>query len=128
MPRLAWDRLLETYCRRDASVMLFVPGSPPILHIGQDWRPLQVPPLEAADVVEMAAERMSPAPDGEAAGYAYSDFWYGDVAYFRAMAFGHPETRLLVVSRTQPDRPPSRNPPSPNGDRNPPAPAGGASP
>ena len=108
--------------------MLLVPGSPPILHIGQDWRQLQVPPLEAADVAEMAAERISSAPDGEAYGYVYTYFWYGDVAYFRAMAFGHPQTRLLVISRTQPDRPPSGSPPSPNGDRNPPAPADGASP
>ena len=104
MPTLKWDRLLETCCRRDADVALLVPGSPPLIRVGKYWRSLDVPPLLPQDVVAMAAERLRPKPEGEVAGYAYSEFWYGDEEFFCAMAFGFPETRLLVVSRSP--RPP----------------------
>ena len=112
---LAWDRLLETCRQRHADVALLTPGSPPQLRIDQSWRSLQVPPLEPGDVKAMAAEILRPKPDAETDGYAYVDFSYGDDAFFRAMAFGYPETRLLVVSPTTPTRPPPADPPYPNG-------------
>jgi hypothetical protein len=32
-------------------------------------------------------------------GHTYCDFLHGDKGGFRAMAFGYPETTLLIVSR-----------------------------
>ena len=103
---VAWDRLLETCYRRDADVALVTAGSPPLLHVGEQWRGLQMPPLEADDVTSLASELLRPEPQREADGYAYVEFWYGDVAFYRVMAFGFPATRLLVVSRSRGSRPP----------------------
>src|SRR4051794_34197563 len=94
---IAWDRLLETVRRREADVALLVPGSPPLIRVGETWRALQLPPTTAEEVVALATERMTPAPQGTGEGYAYADFWFGDVAFFRVMAFGFPGTHLLVV-------------------------------
>ncbi len=93
---------------------LLAPGSPPVLRVGQSWQSLEVPPLEPEDVKTMAAEVLRGKPKSETDGYAYTDFWYGDVAFFRAMAFGYPETTLLVVSPTTPTRPPPDDPRFPN--------------
>ena len=118
MPRPAWDRLLLTYVHNDASDMLLVPGSPPILRLAKQWRALQIPPLEPADVTEMTDELL-PVMDGESDGYAYGHVWYSDVAYFRGLAFGYPQTKLLVLTREEPVGPPPqigvRNPPAPGG-------------
>jgi hypothetical protein len=111
MSSVAWDRLLETCLKREAQIALLVPGSPPLLQIGGAWRSVDVPPLSAENVSDLAAERLSPEPDGERDGFAYADFWYGDVAFFRVMAFGFPQTTLLVVSRTPGTRPPPADPP-----------------
>jgi Tfp pilus assembly pilus retraction ATPase PilT len=109
MAAIAWDRLLETCCRRHADVMLLTAGCPPMLHIEGIWRTLQTPPLEPGDVKAMATEVLDPKPEQQM-GYAYSDFWYGDVAFFRAMAFGYPETTLLIVSPTAQTRQPPADP------------------
>jgi Tfp pilus assembly pilus retraction ATPase PilT len=87
--------------------MLLAPGSPPMLRLDDAWRALQLSPLQAEDVISMAAAQLSPKPQGEKDGYAYCDFSYGDVrvAFYRAMAFGFPETRFLMVSRTPPSGP-----------------------
>lgn len=114
MATIAWDRLLETCYKRKADAALLCPGSPPLLRIEQAWRSLQVSPLELQDVKAMAAEILRPKPDAETDGYAYSDFWYGDVEFFRAMAFEFPETKLLVVSPTARTRPPPADPRVPN--------------
>ena len=105
MPRVAWDRLLLAYVRNNADVLLLVPGSPPILRIGEEWRALQLPPLEPADVSGMTDELLA-VTEGQGGGYAYGHVWYGDVAYFYALAFGYPQTTLLVLSRQEPDGPP----------------------
>ena len=107
MGSVVWDRLLETCLRKDASVVLLVPGSPPLMRIGRVWRGLDVPALSAEDVVDLAAERIRPGRHAQSNGYAYDDFWYRDGAFFRAMAFGFPETKVLVVSPAPPPRPPS---------------------
>ncbi len=114
MATIAWDRLLETCYKRKADVALLAPGSPPVVRVDQSWRSLQVSPLEPGDVKAMASEILRPGPEAEADGYAYRDFWFGDVAFFRAMAFGYPETTLLVVSPTAPTRPPPADPRFPN--------------
>ena len=112
MAGVAWDRLLETCYRRDADVALVTAGSPPLLKLGEQWRALQMPPLEVDDVTSLASELLRP-KQGEADGYAYIEFSYGDVASYRVMAFGFPATRLLVVSRSRGSRPPPPPPPPP---------------
>ena len=46
------------------------------------------------DVRSLAAEALKGAPPAAADGYHYCDFWYGEVAYFRAMA----ANRLVPVN------------------------------
>ena len=98
MASLQWARLLETCCRRDASDLLLTVGSPPMIRLRESWRALQVPPLDVAALQVLAEERLGTRPDGEADGFAYSHFRYGD-AGFRAMAFGYPDTKLLLVAK-----------------------------
>src|SRR4051794_17897696 len=90
MPKIAWDRLLETSFQRGPD-LLFVPNSPPFIRPDSNWSLLRVPPVSSHDVSDMAAELM-PVVDDELDGYAYRDISYGDVARFRLMAFGHPGT------------------------------------
>jgi Tfp pilus assembly ATPase PilU len=99
MAAIAWDRLLETYYKRGASLALLVQGSPPLLRIGQEWRSLQVPPLTRDSIHALVAERMGKQPPEIIDGYACCDFWYGEIGFFRAMAFGYPDTTTLVVSQ-----------------------------
>lgn len=99
MATIQWDRLLETCHRRKASDILLIAGSPPLIRMGESWRALQIPPFTAADIETMAKERLGATLEGESDGYAYSDFSYGDVARFRAMAFGYPSTRALLIAR-----------------------------
>lgn len=82
--------------RRGADVALLIPGSPPSLRIAQEWRPLITPALLRLDVDALVAQQFEEPHFEE--GYAYVDFWYGDVRYFRAMAFGYPQTTSLVIS------------------------------
>src|SRR4051812_29013684 len=105
MSPLQWDRMLETCYRQDATDLLFVPGPPPMVRLRTSWRALELPPVDAAAVQALANERIGAEPDGRADGYAYSDFSYGDVIRFRAMAFGYPFTDVLVIARrpTEPD-------------------------
>jgi Tfp pilus assembly pilus retraction ATPase PilT len=98
MAELRWDRLLETCIRKHATDLLLSPGSPPMVRLRESWRALQIRTLDAATVRAMANERMGTAPDGEADGYAYSDSRYGDIARFRAMAFGYPNTTSLLIA------------------------------
>jgi hypothetical protein len=44
-----------------------------------------------------ADERLSSSRQ-ERGAYAYADFRYGDVAAFRAIGFGYPDTTLLVLT------------------------------
>jgi len=114
MAKVAWDRLLETCQTRDADVALLVPGSPPLLRVGETWRALGVPAIEKQDVADLVSELRE--PDGQMDGYAYRYFWYRNVAFFHTMAFGYPDTVALVVSRAAPPRPPAADPPGPNVD------------
>jgi hypothetical protein len=116
MSSFDWDRLLETCHTNDADLALLVPGSPPLIRIADSWRALQVPALTSDEIVDLAAQQLHPKPDAQTDdGYAYSDFQYRDVALFRAMAFGFPQTKLLVLSRfAQPPPPPRPDSPSPN--------------
>ena len=109
MAAIAWDRLLETCYRRNASVALLIPGSPPLIQVEEAWRALQVPAVETSDLGELVSKLGE--PDGRAEGHAYRFFWYGDVAFFQATTFGDPETTALVLSRQKPNRPPPANPP-----------------
>ena len=104
MAKLAWDRLLETCHKRDAPLLLLVPGGPPIIRVAETWRSLQVPPVARADLAELVSQL--DAPDGRADGYAYRDFWYGNAAFFRVLMFGYPDTSTIVVSREKPPAPP----------------------
>jgi hypothetical protein len=106
MPSVAWDRLLETCYQRGAEVAVLVPGSPPLVRLGDTFRALQVPPLTEQDVQDMARELPGGAPTMNADGYSYVDFWYGNFVFYRAMAFGFPNTRALVLSRCRPTHPP----------------------
>jgi hypothetical protein len=83
-------------------VAVLVPGSPPLVRVGDTFRALQVPPLAVQDLEDMARELLGDAVKSDADGYSYVDFWYGTLAFYRAMAFGFPSTRALVLSRRKP--------------------------
>ena len=106
MPSVPWDRLLETCYRQGAEVAVLVPGSPPLVRVGEVFRALQVPPLTEQDLEDMVRQLPGGAPTLEGDGYLYLDFWYGKLAYYRAMAFGFPNTRALVLNRCRPPHPP----------------------
>jgi hypothetical protein len=107
MAGIPWDRVLETLHRHFASDVMLVPGSPPAVRCRTDgWRFLAVPALDAADVRGMAEELLANRPRTEANGWVHADFWYGDVVYCRGMAFGYPETTVLLVSRILEPPPP----------------------
>jgi len=92
------DRALETCWKRHGTDIVFAPDNPPLLRTPKGWHAMSIPPLDAAQIRALADERMSPKPDGEEGVYAWKDFRYGDVASFRAIAFGYPNTTLLVIS------------------------------
>jgi hypothetical protein len=99
-----WDRLLET-CHKQGTDLLFVPGSPPLVRTASQWRALELPPLIPEEIRSLATEALKGAPHAETNGYSYCDFWYGDVEYFRAVAFGFPETTVFMVARLPKPRP-----------------------
>src|SRR3712207_2399379 len=109
MASLAWDRLLETCSSRNASDVLLMPGFAPSIRLQDEVRTLQVPPVEPADLEHLLRE-IFPAPPAVPAStdeYAYQDFSYGETVWFRALAFGYPQTKLLLVMRHSLDwRPP----------------------
>ncbi len=96
---LAWDRLLETWVRRNATDILLSPGTSPLIRLADSWRPLQVPPVDVETIRALASEQLGENPAGREDGYSYSDFGHGDVARFRATAFGYPATNVLLIAR-----------------------------
>ena len=101
MAVIEWDRLCETFCKQEASVALVFPGSSPLLQINGRWRALQVPPISTLELALMTADRIVETSN-IAPGYAYSDFWFGKIAFFRLMAIGHPVTTSLVLTLQMP--------------------------
>jgi Tfp pilus assembly pilus retraction ATPase PilT len=99
MGALQWDRMLETCHKRNGSELLLFPGSPPMIRMRRNWRAMDVPPIDAPTLQALAQELIGKKPDGQADGYTYSEFGYGDMRRLRAMAFGYPDTRLLIVAR-----------------------------
>jgi Tfp pilus assembly pilus retraction ATPase PilT len=114
MAGLPLERLLETCVRNNATDMRLVPDAPPQIRTTQGWRALSIPPATAADIALLAEDILTRAPSClQGNGYTYLDFWYGDVAYFRAMAYGHPDTTALVLMRlVPPSEPPPTSPAS----------------
>ena len=105
MAALVWDRLLETLSKHSGTNLLLVPGSPPMLQIAQQMQALSVPPLSEEDVQLLAEEMLSKKVSGTADGYAWLDFnfLHDAGAWFRIMAFGYPDTKVVMVTRqTQP--------------------------
>jgi len=101
MAALVWDRLLETLSRNNGTNILLVPGSPPMLQIAQQMQALSVPPLAESDVHALAEEMLSKKVSGTADGYAWVDFnfLHDASAWFRIMAFGYPDTKVVMVTR-----------------------------
>jgi hypothetical protein len=114
VPSVAWDRLLETCYRREAELAVLVPGSPPLVRVGDTFRALQVPPLTVKDLEEMVRERLGETPELNSDGYAHGDFWYGDLVFYRVLAFGFPNTRALVLNKCKPTHPAPENPRRPD--------------
>src|SRR5687768_16848211 len=106
MSELDSERLLETCCRNDGADILLVPGKPPFIRMKDFWRPLDAPLIELEEINSMAHERFR-AGTGLLDECTYADFWYRDVAMFRALAFGYPATTLLIFARIQPPAPPA---------------------
>jgi Tfp pilus assembly pilus retraction ATPase PilT len=101
MAALVWDRLLETLSRNNGTNLLLAPGSPPMLQIAQQMQALGVPPLAASDVQALAEEMLSKKVSGTSDGYTWLDlnFLHDAGAWFRIMAFGYPDTKVLMVTR-----------------------------
>jgi hypothetical protein len=107
MLHLTWERLLETCYHRQAGVAMLVPGSPPVIRIGDTFRSLRLPPLEASELEAFVKDRLSETPNVNSEdGYAYGDFEYDNRMTYRVMAFAFPKTRALVVNIFNPKRPP----------------------
>ena len=105
MPIALWDKLLETAYRR-GSDLLFIGGSPPLLRTKDCFRNLELPSLSTQGVEALAKEILVETPSSPFAvsdGYTYQDFRHGKVAWFRAMGFGFPNTKLLVIMRLPED-------------------------
>jgi hypothetical protein len=101
MDSTLWNRLLET-SRNHGGDLLLVPGSPPLVRTGDDWRALMLPPLYPADVQAHATDCLDGAGTLSDDGYTYRDFPYArgtDTLDFRARAFAYPNTSVLLVSR-----------------------------
>ena len=99
MASLSWDRLLGTLHRRGAADLLLTSGSPPMIRMPECWRALQTMTLDAAAVQALAGEMLKDRPPAHTDGYAHVDLLYGDATQFRILAFGYPDTHLLMVSR-----------------------------
>jgi Tfp pilus assembly pilus retraction ATPase PilT len=101
MPALVWDRLLETLSKNNGTNLLLVPGSPPMLQIAQQMQALSVPPLAGDDVHALPEEMLSKKVSGTADGYTWLDFnfLHDAGAWFRIMAFGYPDTKVVMVTR-----------------------------
>jgi hypothetical protein len=97
------NRFLNT-CYRLGSDLLFVSGSSPMVRTLAMWRATDVPNLSPDQVRSIASDAIGRAAHVRADGYELCDFWYRDVAFFRAMAFGYPETTVLAVSRLRDPR------------------------
>jgi len=107
MPDLPIDRFLETCYRNDGATEVRVEaGSQPLIRVNDDWRTLQTRRLLLEDVQRMAKELFGTERLSESKGCCIVDFWFGNVARFRAMAFGFPETTAMLLQRL-------KNPPAP---------------
>jgi hypothetical protein len=93
------DRFLETCCRRKGTDIVFAPNRRPVLRTNDGWMEFQSDTVSPSGIKALADDRLSVRVDGNVEVYAYSDFRYGDEATFRAIAFGYPDTNLLVISR-----------------------------
>ena len=96
-----WNRLLET-SRNHGGDLLLIPGSPPLVRTGDDWRALMLPPLSPADVQALATDCLSDVATTSDDGFTYRDFPCGagpDTIHFRARAFAYPNTSVLLVGR-----------------------------
>jgi Tfp pilus assembly ATPase PilU len=94
-----WDRLLETCSHNDASDLLLVPGSPPLIRLKEEWRVLSLPPLEMDQIRSMVEERMSGCSVAAKDGSIWWDIQHSDGSIFRISAFGYPETKVLLMAR-----------------------------
>jgi len=101
--RFRWDRLLNTTYLRNAEELLLISGSPPLLRMPDRLRALALPALDQSEVASLTAEMLADRSTPSEAGYASFEFRYvhdGDrTAWFRATAFGYPNTQLLLVTR-----------------------------
>ena len=97
--RISLDRLLETCSRQHASDVLIAPNSQVLIRLQDSWRVLPTLNAESGDIVRMCAELFVGDEVKQQPGYASVDFSFGDLARFRAMAFGFPATKVLVIAR-----------------------------
>ena len=102
MTNISLDRLLETCQRNNATEALLVPGANPVVRLDQGWRALATKRLTLSDVVSMADAAVGRKPV-QSDGYSHHDFKYGK-ARFRAVAFGYPKTRVLLLVHLSADR------------------------
>src|SRR5271170_7819767 len=99
MARLEWDRLLDTCVRGGATDAILAPGSPPMVRLADGWRSLQgVDALTPRQVSNLAYEHLGLKVGRKVDGYTFSDFSYGNIARFRVLAFGYPQTKVLLIT------------------------------
>ena len=103
------ERVLETCRTRSASDAFLIPGAQVLIRIRGGWRTLQTNRVTVADLASMAARTVGPNPAINEGGYAHCDFNFGNVARFKAMAFGYPETTALLLVQLTDDPPGSGN-------------------
>jgi hypothetical protein len=101
MAALVWDRLLETLSRNNGTNLLLVPGIAADAADCAADAGAGVPPLAESDVQALAEEMLSKKVSGTSDGYTWLDFnfLHDPGAWFRIMAFGYPDTKVLMVTR-----------------------------
>jgi hypothetical protein len=70
-----------------------------MLRLRDVWRALKTVCAEPDDPQQLAEMCFQQRTPGKSEGHAYIDFSFGNVARFRAMAFGFPKTTMLLFSR-----------------------------
>jgi Tfp pilus assembly pilus retraction ATPase PilT len=108
VPKLPWDRLLETYVRRGASAVIMPVNCAPMAELEGYLRAFQVEPLTSNDLKAIADEILAQyAKEGD--GFRYVDFHYHSAPnpdwLFRLHVFGDPSPTLLVLTKLPDDHP-----------------------
>jgi hypothetical protein len=85
-----------------------------MLRLRDGWHAVKTATPQSDDPQRLATICLQHGRRGESEGHSFTDFSFGDIARFRAMAFGFPNTTVLMISRME-ESPPGSAVAQPNG-------------